>query len=94
MNYKFLELEFKESWNEYDTIKRARKYFDNWYWVSVVFGEWTYWFEHWLYELAVLEYNEECCSWDICYDSWITTDVLGNLTKEEVGEYMYQISIL
>lgn len=69
------------------TIRRSRLQFDNGYGASVVNGTHTYGGPA-LYELAVLHKNE------ICYDSGLTEDVIGHLSKDEVSEWLVKISRL
>ena len=67
---------------------QARMYFDNWYWVSVVKTPYTYGWNKWLYELAIITKD-----W-ICYDTPITDDVIWYLSKDEVSDYMKQVQEL
>ena len=59
--------------------------FDNGYGVGVLFGENYHSNGIDTYELAVLKYGL------ICYDTEITNDVLGYLTKEEVTNVMLKL---
>lgn len=59
--------------------------FDNGYGVSVLFGENYYSNGIDTYELAVLRYGL------ICYDTEITDNVLGYITKEEVTNVMLKL---
>lgn len=76
----------------------AQMFFDNGYGVSVVrawvkwFMTWTYWVEDWLYELAVLEWTKR--SWDLCYNTPITDDVIWYCTEEKITELMKQVQDL
>ena len=78
----FNDLEFKP-W--YGGGKHAILYFDNDYGVCVLFGENYYSNGIDTYELAVLRHGL------ICYDTEITNDVLGYLTKEEVTNVMLKL---
>jgi hypothetical protein len=76
---------------------QAKHFFDNGYGVSVVqftspYGGGSYGADEGLYELAVLQGLEE--DWEICYDTVITSDVLGHQTEEEVEVLLYEIENL
>jgi hypothetical protein len=76
---------------------QAKHFFDNGYGVSVVqftspYGGGSYGADEGLYELAVLKGTEE--KWELCYDTWITSDVLGHQTVEEVEVLLYEIENL
>ena len=67
----------------------AGKYdFDNGYGASVIMNEMSYGGKMGLYEIAVLH------SGLICYDTDITDDVLGFLTKSAVNDILEKISNL
>lgn len=63
--------------------------FTNGYGASVISNEYSYGGKEGLFEIAVLDYTG--C---ITYDTSITDDVIGYLTKDEVIEYLVQISNL
>lgn len=63
--------------------------FDNDYGASVIKHRYSYGNENDLFELAILDKNGE-----ITYDTYITNDVLGWLTNEEVIECFKQIQSL
>lgn len=93
----FTNLNFQPHSNYPDTGIGARQFFQNGYGVSVVqfttpFGAGSYGAEQGLYELAVIKGTEE--DWDICYDTPITSDVLGYLTTEEVEVLLYEVENL
>lgn len=93
----FSDLNFQPHSNYPDTGIAARHFFDNGYGVSVVrfttpYGAGSYGYEEGLYELAVLKGTEE--DWNICYDTPITSDVLGHLTTEEVEGMISQVENL
>jgi hypothetical protein len=71
---------------------QAKHFFDNGYGISVVKFRGSYGYEEGLYESAVLKGTEE--NWHICYDTVITSDVLGHQTVEEVEELLQQIKNL
>jgi len=57
--------------------------FPNDYGASVIRHTYSYGSENGLWELAVLDENE-----DICYDSDLTEDVIGYLTEDNVIEHL------
>ena len=71
---------------------QAKHFFDNGYGVSVVRFNGSYGYEQGLYESAVLKGTEE--KWKLCYDTWITSDVLGYQSEEEVVILLQQIKDL
>jgi len=93
----FGDLAFFPHGNYPDSGIQAKHFFPNGYGVSVVrfttpFGSGSYGAEEGLYELAVLKGTEE--KWELCYDTWITSDVLGHQTVEEVEVLLYEIENL
>jgi hypothetical protein len=82
----FKDLEFKNKKNI--DAKHAILEFDNEYGVSVITGGNAYGSTVAPYELAVLKYG------DLCYDTDITSDVIGYLTSDKVTEYMKLIQEL
>lgn len=62
--------------------------FDNNYGVSVVRHQFSYGHKKGLWEVAVLLNGR------LCYDTDITQDVIGHLTKTEVSEIMHQVQML
>ena len=62
--------------------------FDNGYGVSIVRHSFSYGNGAGLWELAVL------CNGNLCYDTPITDDVLGDLTEKEVDEIVEQVKAL
>jgi hypothetical protein len=63
--------------------------FDNGYGASVVKHDFSYGGRKGLYELAVLNTDGE-----LCYDTPITSDVIGHLTMTEAEEVLVKISHL
>jgi hypothetical protein len=63
--------------------------FDNGYGASVVKHDFSYGGRKGLYELAVLNTDG-----DLCYDTPITSDVIGHLTMTEAEEVLVKISHL
>lgn len=90
----FKDLEFKEhslsksGIESYKDAKQALQNFENNYGVSVIFGNCFYSNGIDTYEVAVL-YKDE-----LTYDTEITDDVLGYLSKEEVTEVMKKVQSL
>ena len=72
---------------------QALIFFNNGYGASVIKGYGSYGADDELYELAVIA-REEDDTWDLCYDTEITSDVLGHLTKEEVTSLLQEIEAL
>jgi len=63
--------------------------FDNGYGASLVWGPYA----HGELEMAVLTFGSDG-SWDLCYDTPITDDVLGYLSYDEVEPLLDQIAAL
>ena len=84
---KFNELKFKELPDLSGIYCRIM--FENGFGASVVSHIMSYGGKLGLYELAVLDKNEE-----LTYDTPVTNDVLGHLTPEEVTNYLIQIQDL
>lgn len=68
---------------------KSRMFFENGYGVSVIRNQYSYGGESGLYELAVLNKDGK-----IVYDTPITHDVLGWLSKEEVTSTMEKVQKL
>jgi hypothetical protein len=83
----FSDLEFKPHPMGSGIISRIK--FDNGYGASVVKGPHTYGGDQDLYELAVLDNND-----DLTYDTPVTSDVEGYLTEEDVTILLKQIQNL
>ena len=71
---------------------QAKHFFDNGYGISVVRFPGSYGYEQDLYESAVLKGTEE--NWHICYDTPMTSDVLGHQSEEEVEVLLYEVENL
>ena len=69
--------------------KKARMHFDNGYGVSVVSHSYSYGGRDGLYEVAVLDSNDE-----LTYDTPVTNDVIGYLTEGDVTDVMKQVQEL
>jgi hypothetical protein len=87
---KFTDLNFEPHPN-IDGIQ-AVHFFDNSYGVSVIKSEYSYGGRDGLYEVAVLRGNSD--EWDIVYDTSITEDVVGYLSKDGVDEVLMQVENL
>ena len=70
----------------------ARHFFPNGYGISVVKFPGSYGYENGLYEAAVLQGSID--DYDLCYDTPITDDVLGDLTEEQIEVLLYKIENL
>lgn len=68
--------------------KMSTLFFDNGYGVSVVCTPYSYGGSEGLFELAVL------FDGSLCYDTPVTSDVLGYLTPKQVTEHMQQVETL
>ena len=70
--------------------------FPNRYGASVILNEISYGHEAGLFELAVIKWDvfPSWNAWHIDYDTYITDDVLGFLTSEDVESYLVQIMLL
>lgn len=69
----------------------AKIFFENGYGASVITGEGTY-TKDGEYELAVLKGTRD--DWDLCYETTITSDVIGYLSELEVVETINRIASL
>ena len=69
--------------------KKARMYFDNGFGVSVVSHSYSYGGRKGLYEVAVLDSDD-----NLTYDTPVTNDVMGYLTEEDVSNVMKQVQEL
>jgi hypothetical protein len=83
----FSELKFQETVSPNGV--QALVFFPNGYGASVVKSDFSYGGKEGLYELAVIEGDEDV--WMITYESSVTSDVLGYLTEEDVERYLKQI---
>lgn len=63
-------------------------WFSNGYGASVIRNSYSYGHEYGLYELAVLKDGR------LCYDTPITSNVIGYLTADEVAEHLQRIEEL
>lgn len=92
----FKDLVFKN--HQYFEWMHGLCFFDNGYWVSVVrfklfwwmYGSYTDNEKEW--ELAVIKGNSS--SWEICYSTSITDDVIWHLSTRKVTDIMKKIQKL
>jgi hypothetical protein len=73
-------------------VQKIYRYKNN-YGASVVRHSFSYGNKEGLWKLAVIKWNDDD-TWDICYDTPITDDVLGYLTENAVKRYLKQIKKL
>ena len=69
-----------------------KHFFTNGYGVSIVQHSFSHGASQGLWEMAVLKGTKD--DWDICYDTPITSDVLGYLTVSDVNDYCTQVEQL
>jgi len=67
-------------------------FYPNGYGASIVKHSFSYGHEDGLWELAVIKGTEE--DWNICYDTHITSDVLGYLSESDVEDILVLIQAL
>jgi hypothetical protein len=66
--------------------------FDNEYGISLVCHSFSYGNKNDEFEIAVIKFNsEDNEDWDIVYNTEITNDVLGYVTKEDVIEIIQKV---
>ena len=86
---------FKDLVFEHDEMgEHAFELYPNHYGISVIRGPYSYGGDKGLYEIAVLRMTPEMKYSELCYDTPITNNVVGDLTPEEVSEYMKKIQEL
>ena len=87
---KFEDLEFEQvNDSPYMVGKKSRMHFDNGYGVSVVSHSYSYGGRDGLYEVAVLDSDD-----NLTYDTSVTNDVIGYLTEEDVTDVLKQVQEL
>lgn len=69
--------------------KKSRMHFDNGFGVSVVSHSYSYGGRDGLYEIAVLDSDD-----NLTYDTPVTNGVIGYLSEEEVSNVMKQVQEL
>jgi hypothetical protein len=67
--------------------------FPNGYGCSIISGPYSYGGPEGLCELAVVKYNDpqDPVSFNLCYDTPVSEDVIGHLTRKEVRDYLKRI---
>lgn len=86
---KFEDLPFESMDDFFMVGKKARMHFDNGYGVSVVSHNYSYGGTQGLYEVAVLDADD-----NLTYETPVTNDVIGYLTEEDVTNVMKQVQEL
>lgn len=86
----FEDLEFNElNDSPFMVGKKSRMHFENGYGVSVVSHSYSYGGRDGLYEVAVLDSDD-----NLTYETSVTNDVIGYLTEEDVTDVMKQVQSL
>jgi hypothetical protein len=71
---------------------RAEHFFPNGYGVSVVQFPGSYGYEEELYEVAIIKGNPD--DFELCYDTYITDDVMGHRDERDVEIIMEEVEAL
>lgn len=71
---------------------QALHFFPNGYGVSVVRFPGSYGYEQDLYEVAVIKGVDD--DYELCYDTWITDDVMGHRDERDVEIIMEEVETL
>lgn len=85
---KFQDIQFDIQRSGESVSERARVHFKNGYGASIVRHDYSYGGPQGLYELAVLRDDK------LCYNTPVTSDVLGYLTPNDVERYLQEIESL
>ena len=90
----FDDLKFEAREGRYGDLSgvQALVFFSNGYGASVIKGRGSYGSRDNLYELAVVKTEGD--SWDLCYDTPITDDVIGFLSEDGITNLLGQIEAL
>lgn len=89
---KFTDLKFESHPIYSDDGVQAKHFFSNGYGVSVVRFPGSYGFPEDLYEVAVIKGNED--SFELCYDTPITDDVLGHRDETDIDIILEEVEAL
>lgn len=87
---KFIDLNFQK--HIFRDGVQARHLFPNGYGVSVVKFPGSYGYEQDLYEVAIIQGNED--SFKLCYDTPITDDILGHRDEIDIENIMKEVEAL
>lgn len=71
---------------------QALVFHTNGYGISIINNIYSYGSEEGLYELAIIKGTKE--KWHLCYDTPITADVIGHLTKKDVEKILDEVDKL
>lgn len=90
---KFSDLEFKPHpvMGDADGI-HALTFFPNGYGVSVVRFPGSYGYEDGLYEVAVIQGNQD--DYELCYDTSVTDDIMGHRDEVDVENIIEEVQSL
>jgi hypothetical protein len=88
---KFSDLNFQPHPVWFDAVQ-AKHFFDNGYGISVIRSQSSYGGSEGLYEAAVLKGDDE--EYEVCYETPITSDVLGHQTEKNIESVLSQIKKL
>ncbi len=69
-----------------------KEFYTNGYGVSIISNEYSYGGRDGLFEVAILKGDEE--DYDLCYDTPITSDVLGYLSDKDVEDLIEEVKKL
>lgn len=68
--------------------------FKNGYGASVIQTSFSYTDNSHEYEMAVIIFGDTDSDYSLCYDTAITDDVIGHLTKDEIEKVLKKIRLL
>lgn len=89
---KFTELNFEPHPHYKEDGVQAKHFFSNGYGVSVVRFPGSYGYQDDLYEVAVIQGNYD--SFELCYDTPITDDVLGHRDEIDIENILEEVEAL
>ena len=92
LTMKFTDLNFEPHPHYKSDGVQAKHFFPNGYGVSVVRFPGSYGYDQDLYEVAVIQGNED--DFELCYDTPITEDVLGHRDEVDVENIMEEVQAL
>ncbi len=88
----FTDLKFESHPVYKDGGIQAKHFFPNGYGVSVVRFPGSYGFEQDLYEVAILQGTPD--KYELCYDTFITEDVLGHQDETDINNILQEVQTL